>query len=377
MTFAKMLRKKINFHAKIPMTFIMGFCFMQGILACGFAVFSMFFGSGNLVCPLILGTSFSHDVMAVLLGFVVTAVGLPLMGLLGLVRHNGKVEQFFKPLGRIVGRGIPLLLIGLLGPFGVVPRNITIAHGSMHIAAPSVSLLLFSLCFCAALTLFIWHRDRVIPWIAFVMTPLKLGGLTCLIVAGLYFMPQLEMQNAFSSHHFFSGLQEGYQTMDLIASYFFSATIYMYLKQHSEHQLMRRAVGASLLGAGLLALVYVGFLVLAAQSTHILAEHPSERFLSILAQAVFGEWGAVFTGCVVTISCLTTATILSALFAEKLPFPKRWMQVATTIALNFGFSLLGFEGIRMCLGAVLTWLYPFLVVFTAWRLLCPGLFYSK
>lgn len=350
---------------------------MQGMLACGFAVFSMFFGSGNLVCPLILGVKFSPDVWGVLSGFIVTSVGLPLMGLLALVRYQGEVEEFFRPLGRIVGRAIPLLLISLLGPFGVVPRNITVAHGSMHIAMPDVSLFVFSACFCAALTLFIWHRERIVPLIAFIMTPLKLGGLACLIMTGLYVLPSLGNDNTFCSTDFWPGLMEGYQTMDLISSYFFSATIYMYLKQNSTHKLMTRAIGASLVGAALLACVYVGFLLLAAKSVNVLAGHPSERYLPILSHMVFGEWGAIFTGCVVTISCLTTATILSALFADALPLPQRWMQVAVTIALNFGISLVGFESIRTCLFAVLTWLYPFLVVFTAWRLFCPDSFCSK
>lgn len=350
---------------------------MQGVLACGFAVFSMFFGSGNLVCPLILGAAFPHDVGSVVTGFVITAVGLPLMGLLALVRHHGNVDRFFSPLGKILGRSIPLMLITLLGPLGVVPRNITVAHGGIHVIAPGVSLLVFSLCFCAALTVFIWHRDRVIPWIAYLMTPFKLGGLACLVVMGVLVMPPLDSQGPLQMAHLGAGLQEGYQTMDLIASYFFSATIYMYLKQHSENQLLRRAVGASLLGAGLLIFIYVGFLVLAAKGAGNLAGHPSERFLPILAHAVFGQWGAAFTGCVITVSCLTTATILSALFADILPFPQRWMQVAVTIAMNFVFSLLGFEGIRLALGAVLAWLYPFLVVFTAWRLLSPDSSYLK
>lgn len=350
---------------------------MQGMLACGFAVFSMFFGSGNLVCPLILGVKFSPDIWGVLSGFVVTAVGLPLMGLLALVRYQGRVDEFFRPLGPIVGRVIPLLLMCLLGPFGVVPRNITIAHGSMHVAMPGVSLLVFSTCFCAALTLFIWHRHRVVPIIAFLMTPLKLGGLSCLILMGVNVLPSLADESVLKMSDFVPGLMEGYQTMDLIASYFFSATIYMYLKQNSTDKLMMRAVGASLIGATLLATIYVGFLFLAAQGVGVLMGHPSEHYLSILSNVVFGQWGAIFTGCVVTVSCLTTATILSALFADTLPLPQRWMQVALTIALNFGISLIGFEGIRTCLGAVLTWLYPFLVVFTAWRLFCPASFCSK
>lgn len=352
---------------------------MQGMLACGFAVFSMFFGSGNLVCPLILGVNFSPDVCAVLLGFIITAVGLPLMGLLALVRYEGEVSQFFRPLGNILGKAIPLFLMGLIGPFGVVPRNITIAHGSIHVVLPHVSLFIFSLCFCAALTLFIWHRERVISWIAFFMTPLKLGGLCLLILVGLNVLPSVPASEGktLMAHDVWAGLLEGYQTMDLIASYFFSATIYFYLKKNSTDKLMMRAAGASFIGATLLACVYIGFLLLASKGSPILLGHPSERYLPILANVIFGEWGAMFTGCVVTISCLTTATILSFLFADIVPLPYRWMQVAVTIALNFSISLIGFDGIRAGLGAVLTWLYPFLVVFTAWRLFCPASFCSK
>ncbi len=51
----------------------------------GIAIFSMFFGSGNVVFPLLLGKMTGEQIPWALLGLTITAVGAPLLGLLGSV----------------------------------------------------------------------------------------------------------------------------------------------------------------------------------------------------------------------------------------------------------------------------------------------------
>lgn len=349
---------------------------MNGIFVGGFAIFSMFFGSGNLVYPLIVGAEYYSNITLVSIGFLLTAVGVPFLGLLALVRYQGSIEEFFKPLGYVGYRAITIFLLSIAGPFGAIPRNIAVAHGSIYQALPDVSLFAFSLCFCLALAIFTWQKQYVVSWIAYLMTPFKLGGLLALTIFGVYSLPPIQWA-AETSNNFWPGLKEGYQTMDLIASFFFSSAIYTYLQRKSSENLGARAFGASIVGACMLVSVYFGFILLSAKGIDFLAGQSPQNFLSILSKVVFGQGGAYFTGFVVTVACLTTATILTSLFADLIPFGPRWLKILITVGLNFYFSLVGFAEIRIFLEKILIWIYPFLVVFTIWRLVCPGLCCSR
>ncbi len=61
----------------------------------GFALFSMFFGSGNLIFPLFLGQIAEGQWIFASLGFFVTAVLLPLLGILAMVVYKGDYGTFF------------------------------------------------------------------------------------------------------------------------------------------------------------------------------------------------------------------------------------------------------------------------------------------
>ena len=69
----------------------------------GIAIFSMFFGSGNVVFPLLLGQITGEKISWALIGLAITAVGAPLLGLLGSVLFEGDCKKFFYRIGEIPG----------------------------------------------------------------------------------------------------------------------------------------------------------------------------------------------------------------------------------------------------------------------------------
>ena len=97
----------------------------------GVAIFSMFFGSGNVVFPLLLGAQTGDQVPWALVGLTVTAVGAPLLGLLSSVLFQGDPKAYFYRIGQIPGYFAVLLILGLLGPIGVIPRCFTVAHAAV------------------------------------------------------------------------------------------------------------------------------------------------------------------------------------------------------------------------------------------------------
>lgn len=89
-------------------------------------LFGMFFGAGNLIFPVHMGQMAGSNIWPAIIGFCVTGVGLPLLGVaaLGISRSGGLFE-----LGSRVGKPYSMFFTCLLyltiGPFFAIPRCAT------------------------------------------------------------------------------------------------------------------------------------------------------------------------------------------------------------------------------------------------------------
>jgi branched-chain amino acid:cation transporter, LIVCS family len=339
------------------------------VLTSGFAMFSMFFGSGNLVFPLLIGRDTLDASMYGTLGLIGTAVIVPFLGLFGMMLYNGDTQAYFNKLGKKPAFLLLLIMLSLMGPFGIVPRCITVAYGGLSILYPTLPFMWFSLGFCALLTALIWKSNRVVDVIGLVLTPFKLGGLLLVVLVGLYGAPPIIPAEISSSSGLLTGLQMGYQTMDLIAAFFFSATTVTYLKRnlrpdHGEKVLFRISLQALLIGALLLSLAYIGFVFLGACYAPDLLGVKPESFLVVIADKTLGSLALPIVGYTMAIACLATAVILTILFVDFLH--KEVMKekigekpsIFITIGITFAISLLGFSKICSILGDVLELAYP-------------------
>ena len=75
------------------------------MLLVSFMLFSLFFGAGNLIFPPFLGQNAGAAAVPALLGFLLTAVVLPVLGVIVVARFNG-----LDCLANQVGRNFPLSL---------------------------------------------------------------------------------------------------------------------------------------------------------------------------------------------------------------------------------------------------------------------------
>ncbi|MEI8295267.1 MAG: branched-chain amino acid transport system II carrier protein [Alphaproteobacteria bacterium] len=349
------------------------------VLTAGFAMFSMFFGSGNLVFPLQLGKIAGDDYGVAFLGLMVTAVLVPFLGLLAMILFAGNREAFFATIGRKPAFVLTAIMLALIGPFGVVPRCITVAYGSVKVAFPDFPFIVFCFLFSCAVGALIWQKNRVVEIIGVFLTPWKLGGIIVLIAAGILTgstpMPSTEAL----STSFMHGISLGYQTMDLIAAFFFSAAIVHYLRNHlaskipqqnMNRTLIKLSLGASLIGATLLVIIYAGFVIMGAKHSVQFAGAQPEEFLSLIAHYSLGSAATVIVCLTLTVACLATAVILTELvveFLEEDVMPNRithGQAVILTLAITFAVSLLGFSIIAQGLKAILGYAYPALIIFT-------------
>ena len=70
-------------------------------LLIGFTLFSMFFGAGNLIFPPYLGAQAGTRLWLAFAGFAVSAIGLPIAGVVAVARAGGLpqlAERFDPPI---------------------------------------------------------------------------------------------------------------------------------------------------------------------------------------------------------------------------------------------------------------------------------------
>jgi LIVCS family branched-chain amino acid:cation transporter len=342
------------------------------VLTAGFAMFSMFFGSGNLVFPLLAGKESLDQYPMATVGFMLTAVLVPFLGLIGMILFDGNYRSYFERLGKVPALFLIAAILMLIGPFGVVPRCITVAYGGFNLLMPNLPFEIFSLLFCGAIIACIWTKSKIIDIIGLFLTPFKLGGIVILIVFGLWFGDNAVPSEMSTPKAITNAFFMGYQTFDLMAAFFFSSAIVYYMRNHLTAQddnktLIKMSIYASLIGAFLLTVVYIGFLGLGAKYAPYLQDAQPEHLLVAIGGHALGYFAKPIIAIILAVGCLATAVILSTLFVDFLQTDvskeklKRPAAIFITMAITFAVSLLGFSKLMAVLGCILDVAYPALI----------------
>lgn len=349
-------------------------------LAAGLAIFAMFFGAGNIIFPLALGQIALDKTPWGLAGLLLTAVAMPFIGLLAMFRYKGKIRLFFSRLGKIPGLIIASLIIFLLGPLGAAPRCLALAHSTLALSFPQISLIVFAAIACALIFFFTYRENRLLKLLGYVLSPLKITLLVLVIIKGLMEAPETTLLSTNLSHasHFWNGLTEGYNTMDLLAAFFFAPIVISSISGSGKDENLNRFVLiASAIGAFLLAAVYVGFCYLAYFYAPLLEGIPNEQLLGVIAIKILGSHAGLIVSLTVTFACLTTAIALIAAFAsfmekEILKEKVAYMPILTiSLLMTFAVTTLEFQGIARFLSPILEICYPALILLTFYNLLMP------
>jgi LIVCS family branched-chain amino acid:cation transporter len=125
----------------------------QKILVAG-TLFGMFFGAGNLIFPVHLGQLAGRNVIPAMVGFIITAVGIPILGVAAIGNtHSDGLQSLANKVGKGYGYFFTCLLYLTIGPFFAIPRCATtsfttgIAPMLGGNVKESTALLIFSLLF--------------------------------------------------------------------------------------------------------------------------------------------------------------------------------------------------------------------------------------
>lgn len=350
----------------------------------GILLFGLFFGAGNLIFPIAMGANAAKNIVPAIIGFLITGVGLPLLGVvaLGMSRSSGLYDLFSR-----VGHKYALLstcvLYLTIGPFFAIPRcattSFTIGVSPM---LPSGNqqwyLLLFSVIFFAFVLFFALRPGNILKWVGKVLTPIFLGFLGVLVVTALFaplhthtLMHSTSSIGAYASQPFFTGFLEGYNTMDALASVAFGIVVVQTIRNFGVTNAQSIAVNtmrSGVISCVIMAVIYVLVTLVGARSRQIFppAENGGIAF-SYIARYHLGNVGLLILAVTVTLACLKTAVGLIVSCSEtfvdlfkKGPSYRVWAVGFTLIA--FVLANFGLNAIIEYSVPVLMFLYPLIIV---------------
>ena len=346
---------------------------MKEILLVASMLFGMFFGAGNLIFPASMGQLAGSHMWQAVAGFLITGVGLPLLGVaaLGISRQNGLLELSSR-VGARYGLFFTCILYLTIGPFFAIPRCATVSYtvGIEGIAAGTEhgpGLAVFSFLFFALVLFFSLRPGQIMTWIGKVLTPLFLVCLGVLLVRALAApagdIAQVAPQAGYVDDAFFTGLLEGYNTMDALAGLAFGIVVVEAVRSlgaEEPGEIAKNTVKAGVFSSILMALIYVLVTVAGAQSRGVFEAAPNGgEALSQIAGYYFGTAGAVILAATVTVACLKTAVGLVTSCAKTFVslFPKGPSYPVWAV----GFSVLSFLIANLGLDAIIAYTVPMLM----------------
>ena len=96
---------------------------MSDILVIGLALFSMFFGAGNIIFPPYLGMESANQWILGFASYYIADIGLAVLAIFAVLRCKGDVNHFMSFVGNIPGKIMLSAIILCIGPLIAVPRT--------------------------------------------------------------------------------------------------------------------------------------------------------------------------------------------------------------------------------------------------------------
>ena len=282
----------------------------RAIWVLGMALFSLFFGAGNLILPPMLGFRSGGLWWLVCLGFCLSAVVIPMFGILAHARLQGGMFDFTQKIHPFFGLAFCYVVYAISISLPA-PRTASVTHEMAVAPFIDVSPWITSLIYFALVYVFVHNRSRLSKWIGQWLTPIMLLVLLALIF-NLILGPGEIAAVSIIPHPFTEGILEGYQTFDAIGAVVVGGVILISLKLEAP-SLDRKQRFWILIKAGAFAglalgLLYAGLMFAGAAVTMEINEDISRTgLLSTMSSMALGSQGGIFLSLLIGLACFTTA----------------------------------------------------------------------
>ena len=361
----------------------------------GSMLFGLFFGAGNLIFPIHLGQTAGAHVFTANLGFLITAIGLPFLGIIaiGVSKTNG-IFEISSRVSKIYAYLFTIGLYLVIGPFFALPR---LATTSYEIAfSPFISpvqakfvLPIFSILFFLVVWFFARKPSKILDYIGKFLNPVFLV-LLGIVVLLAFIHPMGGVSHAPVSAQYkegalLKGFIDGYNTLDALASLAFGIIIVTTIKKLGVTH--PNIIAKETFKSGTISIVGMGLIysLLAIMGTMSLGNFKvSENggiALAQIAQHYLGDYGIIVLSLIIVVACLKTAIGLITAFSETFTelFPKqKYIMFATVVSvLACIFANVGLTKIIMYSTPVLMFIHPLAITLILLTLASPLFNHSK
>ncbi|RIW35730.1 branched-chain amino acid transport system II carrier protein [Bacillus salacetis] len=306
------------------------------IFTVGLMLFALFLGAGNMIFPPFLGQQAGENIWTGIFGFLITGVGLPLLGIIAIAKTGGDLQTLANRVSPVYGVIFTVIMYLAIGPFFGIPRTGTVAYEigvtpflGEDINKYGMPLFIYTIIFFGLTIWLAMNPAKLVDRIGKVLTPALLVILTVLVTKSIL-SPMGSFQEpagAYIDGPFFKGFLEGYLTMDTIAALVFGIVVINSVREKgitSKAAITKACILAGIIAAAGLALVYLSLGFIGATSTEAIGlSDNGGAILAGSADYLYGQIGTIILGLAITFACLTTSIgLVSACaqyFAKLLP----------------------------------------------------------
>ena len=297
-------------------------------LLLGFTLFSMFFGAGNLIFPPGVGAQAGTLTWPAMAGMAVSAVGLPVLGVVAVARSGG-LDALGDRVHPLFSKVFTIVAYLAIGPCLAIPRT---ASTSFEMAVPpfvgaeaplALLQLIYSLVFFALALTVALRPEKLTDRLGKIMCPILLVLILVTFIGTLidplegYGAPQSEL---YAAAPVARGFLDGYQTMDTIAALVFGIIIALNIRARGVEEdgdVVRYTVRSGWMAGVLLLAVYAMLAHIGALSGGAFPGATNGAVvLTNLIPALFGTPGSLLLAAIFIIACFNVCVGLICSCAE-------------------------------------------------------------
>ncbi|WKA57617.1 branched-chain amino acid transport system II carrier protein [Planococcus shenhongbingii] len=319
----------------------------------GLMLFALFLGAGNIIFPPYLGQLAGNNIVPAITGFLLTGVGLPLLGILAIAKAGGDLQTIAGRVNPIFGIIFTSIVYLTIGPFFGIPRTATVSFEigvapflPSNLSSSFWPLLTFTIIFFIVTILFSLNPTKLVDRIGKILTPILILVIGLLAVKSII-TPMGEIEEPVGNYNtdaFFNSFLQGYLTMDAIAALVFGIVIIESIRAKGvtdQRSILKTTAFAGIIAASGLALVYLSLSYIGVTSVSAIGlQDNGGTIIALASRVLFGEMGGVILAAAILFACLSTSIGLvaaTAQFSHKI-YPK--ISYVSYVMAYAGFSTL-------------------------------------
>ncbi|MGM7702343.1 branched-chain amino acid transport system II carrier protein [Pseudalkalibacillus sp. Hm43] len=359
---------------------------MKDTLTIGLMMFALFLGAGNMIFPPALGQTAGTNVWTAIIGFLITGVGLPLVGIIAIGLTGGTLRDLSSRVHPKFAFVFTSLIYLAIGPFFGIPRTGTVAFeiGAKPFLAESVNpnglpLFIYTIIFFGITFWFALNPTKLVDRIGKILTPILITVIGLIVFKGI-FSPMGDFsapKGDYASTPFFTGFINGYLTMDAIAALVFGIIIINAVKSKGvtdKKEIAKATTKAGIIAVSGLALVYLSLAYIGATSRGALGELANGgAILTGSADLLFGQFGISLLAVAITFACLTTSiglvTACGEYFKSLLPNVSYKLIIAILCVFSAAVANVGLTQLINLTLPVLIGVYPLAIALVGYSYL--------